>query len=90
LKAASAIPPPDSEADKTTFTETQEFETTYTTNATTRNASTSIPKASSTGIPKKKVKPKLTAKEKKDRSVSTANKYLSVLFLIVNVVAAFT
>lgn len=71
LKAASAVPPPpDSEADKTTFTETQEFETTYTTNATTRNASTSIPKTSSTGIPKKKVKPKLTAKEKKDRSLS--------------------
>lgn len=71
LKAASAVPPPpDSEADKTTFTETQELETTYTTNATTRNTSTSIPKASSTGIPKKKVKPKLTAKEKKDRSLS--------------------
>lgn len=72
LKAASAIPPPpDSEADKTTFTENQEFETTYTTNATTRNASTSITKIASTGIPKREVKPKLTAKEKKDRSVST-------------------
>ncbi|KAG1786706.1 uncharacterized protein HD556DRAFT_1449508 [Suillus plorans] len=67
LKAASAIPPPpDSEADKTTFTENQEFETTYMTNATTRNASTSIMKTASTGIPKRKVKPKLTAKEKKD------------------------
>lgn len=71
LKAALAIPPPpDSEADKTTFTENQEFETTYTTNATTRNASTSITKTASTGIPKRKVKPKLTAKEKKDRSLS--------------------
>ncbi|KAG2339499.1 hypothetical protein BDR05DRAFT_891628 [Suillus weaverae] len=71
LKAASAVPPPpDSEADKTTFTENQEFETTYTTNATTRNASTSIAKTASTGILKKKVKPKLTAKEKKERSLS--------------------
>lgn len=70
LKAASAVPPPpDSEADKTTFTETQEFESMYTTNATARNAST-IMKTVSTGIPKKKVKPKLTAKEKKDRLLS--------------------
>ncbi|KAG1840465.1 DASH complex subunit Dam1-domain-containing protein [Suillus subalutaceus] len=72
LKAASAVPPPpDSEADKTTFSEHQEFETTYTTNATTRNTSTSIAKSTSTGIPRKKAKPKLTAKEKKERSVST-------------------
>ncbi|KAG1720748.1 hypothetical protein EDB19DRAFT_1917761 [Suillus lakei] len=71
LKAASAVPPPpDSEADKMTFTETPEFETTYTTNVTTRNASTSIAKTASTGISKKKVKPKLTAKEKKERSLS--------------------
>lgn len=71
LKAASAVPPPpDSEADKTTFSEYQEFETTYTTNATTRNTSTSIAKSTSTGIPKKKAKPKLTAKEKKERSLS--------------------
>ncbi|KAG1748499.1 DASH complex subunit Dam1-domain-containing protein [Suillus paluster] len=72
LKVASAIPPPsrDSEADKTMFTETQEFETTYTTNATTRNASTSIAKTASTGVPKKKAKPKLTAREKKERSIS--------------------
>lgn len=71
LKAASAVPPPpDSEADKTTFSEHQEFETTYTTNATTRNTSTSIAKSTSTGIPKKKAKPKLTAKEKKERSLS--------------------
>ncbi|KAG1729592.1 DASH complex subunit Dam1-domain-containing protein [Suillus lakei] len=70
LKAASAVPPPpDSEADKTTFTENPEFETTYTTNATTRNASTSIAKTASTGIPKKKAKPKLTAREKKERSL---------------------
>ncbi|KAG1823806.1 uncharacterized protein BJ212DRAFT_1444797 [Suillus subaureus] len=71
LKAASTVPPPpDSEADKTTFSENQEFETTYTTNATTRNTSTSIAKSTSTGIPKKKAKPKLTAKEKKERSLS--------------------
>lgn len=71
LKAASAVPPlPDSEVDKTTFTESQEFETTYTTSATTRNASTSIAKTASTGIPKKKAQPKLTAKEKKERSLS--------------------
>jgi DASH complex subunit DAM1 len=71
LKAASAIPPPpDSEADKTTFSENQEFEATYTTNATTRNTSTSIAKSASTGIPKKKAKPKLTAKEKKERSLA--------------------
>ncbi|KAG2356300.1 hypothetical protein BDR07DRAFT_1380901 [Suillus spraguei] len=62
--------PPDSEADKTTFTENQESKTTYTTNATTRNASTSIAKSASTGIPKKKAKPKLTAKEKKERLLS--------------------
>ncbi|OAX38561.1 hypothetical protein K503DRAFT_800345 [Rhizopogon vinicolor AM-OR11-026] len=73
LKAASAVPPPplpDSEADKTTFTENPEFETTYATNATTRSTSTSVTKTISTGIPKKKGKPKLTAKEKKERSLS--------------------
>ena len=71
LKASAVPPPPDTEADKTTYTETPEFETTYTTNATTRNVSTSIAKTASSGIPKKKGKPKLTAKEKKERSVST-------------------
>ncbi|KAG2119209.1 DASH complex subunit Dam1-domain-containing protein [Suillus clintonianus] len=69
LKAASAVPP-DLEADKTTFSENPEFETTYTTNATTRNASTNIAKTTSTGIPKKKAKIKLTPKEKKERSLS--------------------
>lgn len=74
LKAASAVPPPplsDYEADKTTYTENTEFESTYTTGATTRTASTSVTKTTSTGIPKKKGKPKLTAKERKERSVST-------------------
>ncbi|KAG2063170.1 hypothetical protein BDR04DRAFT_1111769 [Suillus decipiens] len=71
LKTASAVPPPpEAEADKTTFTENQESDTTYTTNATTRNASTSIVKSASTGIPKKKAKSKLTAKEKKQRLLS--------------------
>ncbi|KAG2066824.1 hypothetical protein BDR04DRAFT_1028974 [Suillus decipiens] len=70
LKAASAVPPPpDSEADKTTFTENQESDTTYTTNATTRNTSATIVKSASTGIPKK-AKPKLTVKEKKERLLS--------------------
>ncbi|KAG2360933.1 DASH complex subunit Dam1-domain-containing protein [Suillus spraguei] len=79
LKAASAAPPPpDSEADKTTFTENQESETTYTTNATTRNASTSIAKSASTGIPKKKAKPKLTAKEKKERLLSLEKTIMSL------------
>jgi DASH complex subunit DAM1 len=72
LKAASAVPPslPDSEADRTTYTENAEFETTYATNATARSTSTSVAKNSSIGISKKKGKPKLTAKEKKERSVS--------------------
>ncbi|OJA14216.1 hypothetical protein AZE42_11180 [Rhizopogon vesiculosus] len=73
LKAASAVPPPplpDSEADKTTCTENPEFETTYATNATTRSTSTSVIKTTSTGIPKKKGKSKLTAKEKKERLLS--------------------
>ncbi|KAG2067930.1 hypothetical protein BDR04DRAFT_1129403 [Suillus decipiens] len=79
LKAASAVPPPpDSEADKTTFTENQESDTTYTTNATTRNASTRIVKSASTGIPKKKAKPKLTAKEKKERLLSLEKIVMSI------------
>ncbi|KAJ8596694.1 hypothetical protein M405DRAFT_804935 [Rhizopogon salebrosus TDB-379] len=71
LKAASAVPPslPDSEADRTTYTENAEFETTYATNATARSTSTSVTKNSSIGISKKKGKPKLTAKEKKERSL---------------------
>jgi DASH complex subunit DAM1 len=73
LKATSAVPPspPDPEADRTSYTENPEFETTYATNSTARSTSTNVTKTSSTGISKKKGKPKLTAKEKKERSVST-------------------
>ncbi|KAJ8585150.1 hypothetical protein M405DRAFT_825597 [Rhizopogon salebrosus TDB-379] len=71
LKATSVVPPslPDSEADRTSYTENPEFETIYSTNSTARSTSTNVTKTSSTGISKKKGKPKLTAKEKKERSL---------------------
>lgn len=59
-----------SDADKTTMTEATETDTTFTANATTLTAiSGSSGKAATKVVKKKGAKPKLSAKEKKERSV---------------------
>jgi len=53
--------------DKTTFNQTADYEATFTTALSSTSANTkSVP---SKAVPKKKGKPKLTAKEKKERMV---------------------
>lgn len=74
-EAAKAAPPPPSaldasaitDVDKTTFNQTADYEATFTTalSSTSANTKSAPPKA----VPKKKGKPKLTAKEKKERMV---------------------
>ncbi|KIJ62121.1 hypothetical protein HYDPIDRAFT_176667 [Hydnomerulius pinastri MD-312] len=68
LKAAQEVQPPapDIDADKTTYTENADYETTFTTTITTTSNTTKVPAASK---PKKKGKAKLSAKEKKERSM---------------------
>ncbi|KAH0826720.1 hypothetical protein J3R83DRAFT_5120 [Lanmaoa asiatica] len=75
-EAAKAAPPPPSapnasattDVDKTTYNETADYETTFTTalTSTSANAKSVPPKA----LLKKKGKPKLTAKEKKERMMA--------------------
>ncbi|EGO04007.1 hypothetical protein SERLA73DRAFT_175733 [Serpula lacrymans var. lacrymans S7.3] len=67
LESLKAPPPSDIDPDKTTYTDTAEGETTYTIGTTT-NASANTAKPATK--PKKKGKPKLTAKEKKERSLA--------------------
>ncbi|KAG8216945.1 hypothetical protein J3R82DRAFT_7222 [Butyriboletus roseoflavus] len=59
---ASAV----TDVDKTTYNETADYETTFTTALTSASAKSAPPKA----LPKKKGKPKLTAKEKKERMMA--------------------
>ncbi|KAL4072462.1 hypothetical protein V8B97DRAFT_368794 [Scleroderma yunnanense] len=82
LKAAQQLPSPpapEDDADKTTYTENADYETTFATAANVTTTSTTT--ATTTKPPaktKKKVKPKLSAKEKKERSM-TIEKLISCL-----------
>ncbi|KAF9225687.1 hypothetical protein BS17DRAFT_777504 [Gyrodon lividus] len=72
LKAARevpALPPPDIDADKTTYSENPDFESTFTTTITTASNATKAGGLAA-AKPKKKGKPKLSAKEKKERSMA--------------------
>lgn len=57
-------------AETTAMTEVSDAEMTYTANATTSTLVHTVKAATGTGPKKKPGKPKLTAKEKKERSVS--------------------
>lgn len=80
-KAAEAIPPtppPDIDADKTTYTENADCETTFMTAANVTSTSTTTTTTKPLTKAKKKAKPKLTAKEKKER-LMTIEKLISCL-----------
>ena len=67
LRAAHESPPPPSETEKTTYSVDADNDTTYTEHATNASGSAA---AAPKSILKKKGKPKLTNKEKKDRAVA--------------------
>ncbi|KAI6127515.1 hypothetical protein EDD17DRAFT_1211709 [Pisolithus thermaeus] len=72
-KAAEAVPPtppPDIDADKTTYTENADYEMTFMTAANVTSTSTTVTTTKPPTKTKKKAKPKLSAKEKKERLVS--------------------
>lgn len=64
-------------ADRTALTEVTDAEMTYTINATTSSSGNTIKTATGTGPKKKPGKPKLTAKEKKERSVNAFSLFVS-------------